>query len=55
MWTELHEHRADQNELNYYRGLYEDQVDSVSWKVTRPLRDVKTLATKAQRRLADRR
>ena len=39
-------HRADENELAYYRGLYEKQVDSVSWKVTRPLRDAKVLAAR---------
>jgi hypothetical protein len=55
LWSELHEHRADQAELNYYRRLYEDQVDSVSWKLTRPLREAKVLAGKAQRRLAARR
>ena len=54
LWTELHQRRADENELAYYRGLYESQVDSVSWKVTRPLRDAKVLAAKVQRKLAER-
>jgi hypothetical protein len=54
LWTELHQRRADDNELAYYRGLYESQVDSVSWKLTRPLRDAKVLAAKVQRKLAER-
>ena len=54
LWTELHQQRADENELAYYRRLYESQVDSVSWKVTRPLRDAKVLAAKVQRKLAER-
>jgi multidrug resistance efflux pump len=54
LWSELHQRRADENELAYYRSLYESQVDSVSWKVTRPLRDAKVLAAKVQRKLAER-
>ena len=55
LWAELHEHRAENNERDYYRNLYEHQVDSVSWKVTSPLRGAKVLAAKVQKKLAERR
>jgi hypothetical protein len=50
----LHEQRATDNELRYYRSLYEAQTSSVSWKLTWPLREAKVYAVKAQRKLADR-
>jgi hypothetical protein len=52
LWAELHRRRAADHELSYFRGLYEAQTDSISWKVTWPLREAKVLAGKAQRRLA---
>jgi hypothetical protein len=52
LWAELHRQRAADAELSYYRALYESQVDSVSWRVTWPLREAKVIAGKAQRRLS---
>ena len=38
LWDELQRHRAAEAELDYYRGLYEAQVSSLSWRLTLPLR-----------------
>jgi hypothetical protein len=38
LWGELQRRNANQHELDHYRQLYEGQTDSVSWRITLPLR-----------------
>jgi hypothetical protein len=51
LWQELHVLRAAARERDYERRLRTSLEASVSWRITTPLRAVKTLATKIQRRL----
>jgi hypothetical protein len=51
LWEELNRLKAGQREEDHYRFKYEQLVDSVSWKVTRPLRTAKWLALELPRRI----
>ena len=54
LWEELHELRAqDRREEHYYR-LYRSLEDSLSWKLTKPLRSGKRQAGKVKRLLDER-
>jgi hypothetical protein len=62
LWAELHERAADAHELEHYRALVAQMESSRSWRLTAPLRgltafarDLRALAGKAKRYLADRR
>jgi hypothetical protein len=43
LWAELHERAASDRELEYYRNLTQKMEDSLSWRITTPLRTLKRL------------
>jgi hypothetical protein len=55
LWQELHELRAERRAIEYYESVAGQMERSVSWRVTRPLRDGKALYLKVRARLAARR
>lgn len=55
LWDELHRLRAERRQIKYYEDLAAHMEASLSWRLTRPLREGKTLYVKVRRRLADRR
>jgi hypothetical protein len=55
LWEEVNRLRAHQREAEYHMELAKKIEGSLSWQITEPLRIVKELAVKVQRRLAERR
>jgi hypothetical protein len=50
LWEELNRLKAEERAEDHWRFMYEQVVNSASWKVTRPLRTVKWLARELPRR-----
>lgn len=55
LWDEVHRLRAERREVEHYEAAARYMEDSLSWKLTRPLRDGKALAAKVRFKLAERR
>ncbi len=55
LWEEVNRLRAERAEALYHQELAKQIESSVSWQITEPLRAVKTLVVKVQRKLAQRR
>jgi hypothetical protein len=55
LWEEVHRLRAERRAVEYFETLANQIQGSISWRLTRPLRDAKTLYRKVRARLADRR
>ena len=51
LWEQLHEQRAAEREVEHLRAKIAQMESSLSWRITRPLRDVKTQWHKVKRRL----
>ena len=51
LWEQLHEQRAAEREVEELRRTIARMESSLSWRITRPLRDVKTQWHKLKRRL----
>ncbi len=52
LWEQLHEQRAAEREVEHLRSEIARMESSISWRITRPLRDVKTQWRKLKRRLS---
>jgi predicted RNase H-like nuclease (RuvC/YqgF family) len=52
LWEQLHEQRAAEREIERLEAQIVRMESSLSWRITRPLRDVKTQWHKLKRRLA---
>lgn len=52
LWEQLHEQRAAEREVEYLKSQIARMEASLSWRITRPLRIVKTYWLKVKRRLA---
>ena len=52
LWEQLHEQRAAEREVEHLRAEIARMESSLSWRITRPLRDVKTQWRKLKRRLS---
>jgi hypothetical protein len=51
LWEQLHEQRAAEREVEHLKAQIARMEASLSWRITRPLRDVKTQWHKVKRRL----
>lgn len=51
LWEQLHEQRAAERELEHLKAQIARMESSLSWRITKPLRDVKTVWHKVKRRL----
>jgi hypothetical protein len=51
LWEDNQRLRAEHRAVEHYEQRVRDIESSFSWRVTRPLRDVKTLAILVRRRL----
>lgn len=51
LWEQLHEQRAAEREVDDLKAQIARMESSLSWRITRPLRDVKTQWHKLKRRL----
>ncbi len=51
LWEQLHEQRAAEREVEELQAKIGRMESSLSWRITRPLRDVKTQWHKLKRRL----
>ena len=51
LWEQLHEQRAAEREVEDLKAQIARMESSLSWRITRPLRDVKTVWHKIKRRL----
>jgi hypothetical protein len=51
LWEQLHEQRAGERELEHLRAKVQRMESSLSWRITRPLRDVKGVWHRVKRRL----
>ena len=54
LWDELHRLRAERQDIDYFQRQAAQMEGSVSWKVTAPLRQAKTLGILVRRKLDDR-
>ncbi|HEX6458354.1 MAG TPA: hypothetical protein VF032_05495 [Thermoleophilaceae bacterium] len=52
LWEQLHEQRAAEREVEFLRAEVARIESSLSWRITKPLRDVKTQWRKLKRRLS---
>ena len=52
LWDEVHRLRAERRQIEYYENLARQIEGSLSWRLTRPLRDGKAQYVKVRRRLA---
>ena len=50
LWEQLHEQRAAEREIEHLRAKVARMESSLSWRITKPLRDVKTQWHKLTRR-----
>jgi hypothetical protein len=55
LWQEVHRLRAERRSVEYYKAAAGYMEDSASWRLTKPLRDVKRLVVKIRRKLDERR
>jgi hypothetical protein len=51
LWEQLHEQRAAEREVEDLKAQIARMESSLSWRITKPLRDVKTQWHKLKRRL----
>jgi hypothetical protein len=51
LWEELHQLRAQERAVDQAQAVVRYMEGTVSWKLTRPLRDVKTLWVRGRRTL----
>jgi hypothetical protein len=51
LWEQLHEQRAAEREVEHLKAQIARMESSLSWRITKPLRDVKTYWHKLKRRL----
>ena len=51
LWEQLHEQRAAEREVEHLKAQIARMESSLSWRITRPLRDVKTQWHKVKLRL----
>lgn len=51
LWEQLHEQRAAEREVEHLKAQIARMESSLSWRITKPLRDAKTYWHKAKRRL----
>jgi hypothetical protein len=51
LWEQLHEQRAAQREVGDLKAHIARMESSLSWRITKPLRDVRTQWHKLKRRL----
>jgi hypothetical protein len=51
LWEQLHEQRAAEREVEDLKAQMARMESSLSWRITKPLRDVKTQWHKLKRRL----
>lgn len=54
LWEEVQRLRAERREVEYYEQLARKMEGSLSWQLTAPLRQVKTLAHRIRRQLDER-
>ena len=54
LWEELHALRAERRQIEHYEAKARYVEGSLSWKVTRPLRDSKALVHKVRTKLSER-
>ena len=54
LWDEVQRLRAERREVEYYEQLARKMETSVSWQLTAPLRQAKTLAGRVRRKLDER-
>ena len=54
LWDEVHRLRAERREVEHYRRQAEYVTNSLSWRVTAPLRAGKQLKLRVQRKLEER-
>ena len=54
LWEEVHRLRAERREVEHYRKQAEYVTNSLSWRITAPLRLGKQLKLKVQRKLDER-
>ena len=54
LWEEVHRLRAEHREVEHYRRQAEYVTNSLSWRITAPLRVGKQLKLKVQRKLDER-
>ena len=52
LWEQLHEQRAAEREVEHLRAEIARMESSLSWRITKPLRVVKTQWRKLKRRLS---
>jgi predicted RNase H-like nuclease (RuvC/YqgF family) len=52
LWEQLHEERFAEREIERLQAQIRRMETSLSWRITRPLRDVKTQWHRVKRRLA---
>ncbi|HET8672488.1 MAG TPA: hypothetical protein VFL87_02560 [Thermoleophilaceae bacterium] len=52
LWEQLHEQRAAEREIERLQAKITRMESSLSWRITKPLRDVKTQWHKVKRRLS---
>lgn len=52
LWEQLHEQRAAEREIERLQAKIARMESSLSWRITKPLRDVKTQWHKVKRRLS---
>ena len=53
LWEQLHEQRAAEREVEHLRAQIVRMESSLSWRITKPLRVVKTYWHKVKRRLSN--
>ncbi len=54
LWEEVHRLRAERRDVEHYRRQAEYVTNSLSWRITAPLRIGKQLKIKVQRKLDER-
>jgi hypothetical protein len=52
LWEQLHEQRAAEREVERLEAKIARMESSLSWRITKPLRDIKTQWHKVKRRLS---
>jgi hypothetical protein len=55
LWEEVHQLRAERRSVEHYKDVAGYMEDSASWRLTKPLRDVKRLVIKIRSKLDERR
>jgi hypothetical protein len=55
LWDEMHRLRAERRSVEHYQAVAGYMENSASWKLTKPLREVKRVAMKVRKLLDERR